>query len=70
MVRRRTPKNIVFLNATTRARVVYECVMNLRAKILVVICAKLSKMGCVYEQIHVHLLSRLLEHIQIYFLHQ
>ena len=69
-MRRRTPKYIVFLDATSGAQAVYRWIMNDRTKIQVVICAELSEFGRAYEQIHVHLISRLLGHIKIYFLHQ
>ena len=48
----------------------YRQIMNYGAKIQVIICAELSKLDCAYEQIHVHLLSQLLGHAEVYFLHQ
>jgi hypothetical protein len=69
-MRKRTLKYIIFLKATSGARAAYRWIMNLRAKIQVVTCAELSKLDRVYEQIDVHLLSRLLADVRIYFLHQ
>ena len=68
-MRRRTPRLIVFFDATSGTWAAYGRIMNLRAKIQVVICAELSKLDCGYEQIHVHLLSRLIDHLEQYFLH-
>jgi len=62
-VRKRTPKYIVFLDDTSRARAMYSQNMNDRTQIQVVICAELSKFGHAEEQIHVHLISQRLEHI-------
>ena len=70
MVRRRTPIFILFINATSGMWVAYRQIMNDRAKIQVAICAEPSKLHRAYDQIHVHLLSQLLGHIEICFLHR
>ena len=63
MGRKRTHKYIVFLDATSGARAVYRPIMNDRTKIPVFTYAELSTFGHAEEQIHVHLISQLLEHI-------
>ena len=60
----------LFPNATSGVRVAYRHIMNDKAKIPIIICAEPSKLDRAHEQIHGHLLSQLLGHAEIYFLHQ
>ena len=66
---RRTPEYIVFFNATSGAWAVYRWIMNYGAKIQIIICAEICKLDHAHEQMHVHLISRLLGHLKQYFLH-
>jgi hypothetical protein len=64
-VRRRTPEYIVFFNATSGVRMAYRQIINFTAKIKIIICAEPSKLGHAHEQIHVHLISRLVGHLTL-----
>ena len=60
---RRTPKCILFIDATSGSWVAYTQFINYREEIRVILCAELSKIHPGDEWMHVYLLSRLVDHI-------
>jgi hypothetical protein len=44
MVRRRTPKSILFIDATSGSQVAYTSIINYKAEIPVILCAELDEL--------------------------
>jgi hypothetical protein len=68
-VRRRTPKFILFFDATSSIQMAHTLIMNYRAKISVILCPEIRELDPGNESILVYLLSHLVAHIKLYFLH-
>jgi hypothetical protein len=68
-VMRRTLKCIGFIDNKSCSREAYTLIMNYRREIPVALWSELSELDSADQQIHVYLLSRLVDHQIQYFLH-